>query len=83
MPENIKFEDLKGIIVAFLKSDIGTETCNITFAKKDEGLGRDVWRVNVTYKSSPDDLMERTSLFKIDVLTGEIVQFDKSKYWTK
>ena len=80
MEEFISFAELRKRIAEHLSTAMGITEFDMTFAKLDEEKG--IWRVNVSYKLKPDDLSAMTSLFGIDAKTGEIIEFQRDRYWT-
>lgn len=82
MDNAISFTELKRKIGEHLRTALDVKEFSITFAKL-VGLSsrKKVWRVNVSYKESPQALVETTSSFVIDAEDGRVLQFDKAKYW--
>jgi hypothetical protein len=76
MPENEKlsFGDIKGKVKEHLKTALNIEEFTITYAK----LEKEVWKINVEFKNGAWD---QTALFKIDSVTGAVLEFKKGYYW--
>ncbi|MHC1584640.1 MAG: hypothetical protein ACXQS7_00005 [Candidatus Syntropharchaeia archaeon] len=72
--KNLSFGDIKEKVKEHLKTALGIEEFSITFAK----LEKEVWKINVEFKEGDWD---RTALFKIDAITGEVLEFRKDYYW--
>jgi len=76
----LKFADIKRFIGEHLKTAMGINTFSISFAKHEENK----WRVNVEWKediSGTGILFTQTALFTLDDKTGEILEFQKGKWW--
>ncbi len=80
MGEFISFTELRKRIAEHLNTTMGITEFDTTFAKLYKKSC--IWRVNVSYKLKPDDLSAMTSLFGIDAKTGEIIEFQRDRYWT-
>ena len=74
----LSFTDVKKRVGEHLRTALGLEEFEITFAKQDE----DVWRVNVEFKEKIGDIeLPTTALFSIDAITGEVKEFRKGYSW--
>lgn len=76
--KKLNFTDVKKRIGEHLKTALGVEEFELTFAK----LEGDVWRVNVEFKEKRGTVeLSTTALFSIDVTTGEVKEFRKGDIW--
>lgn len=75
----LSFADIKEKMSEHLKTALGIEEFDITYAKLGAGLLEpDVWMVNVEFKENDWD---RTALFKLDAITGAVIEFKKGYVW--
>ncbi|MGD0477733.1 MAG: hypothetical protein ABSB29_06165 [Nitrososphaerales archaeon] len=66
-----------------LKTAMNITDFDVTFAKrtKEFALGqtaREIWKVNVEFKEGNFDV---TALVSLDAVNGEVLEFQKGKYW--
>jgi len=74
----LNFADVKKRIGEHLKTALNVQEFSITFAKQEEN----VWKVNVEFKEKGGSReWTTTALFSIDATTGEVIAFEKGRYW--
>ena len=74
----LNFADVKKKIGEDLKTALNVQEFSITFAKQEEN----VWKVNVEFKEKGGSReWITTALFSIDATTGEVIEFEKGRYW--
>lgn len=74
----LNFTDAKKKIAEHLKTALGVEEFEITFAKQE----KDVWKVNAEFTEKIDAIeWPTTALFSIDAATGEVREFRKGYTW--
>jgi hypothetical protein len=78
--KKLTFSEIKEIVKSHLKTALGIETFNITFASFDEQS--DMWRISVSYvtsdKNAPPGLAFRwpnTAILRLKASTGDVVEF--------
>jgi len=72
--ERLGFADAKEKIGEHLKTALGIEEFEITFAKQDD----DLWKVNVEFNEKIGTFeWPTTAFFVIDATTGEVREFRK------
>jgi len=74
--ERLSFADLRITIAEHLKTALGIEEFEITFARYEEELN--TWRVNIEFK---EEEFDRTALFNIDAKSGAVLEFKKGYVW--
>ena len=76
--KKLNFAEVKQKIAEHLKTALGIEEFEITFAKQEE----DVWRVNVEFEEKIGSVeWPISALFSIDVVSGEVKEFKKGYSW--
>lgn len=76
--KKLTFADVKKRIGEHLKTALGIEEFEITFAKQTDNE----WRVNVEWNEKIGKIeWSRTAAFKLDAETGEVMEFQKGSYW--
>lgn len=78
--KHLSFAEVRAKIEEHLRTALGVEKFDITFAKLETPLNQ--WRVNVEWKKSQQDIFTSTAIFGLDSKTGEVKQFEKDKVWT-
>lgn len=76
--QKLSFTDVKNRIGEHLRTALGIQEFEITFAKQEEG----VWRVNVEFEEKIGTIEWPTSAsFSIDATTGEVKEYRKGYTW--
>lgn len=76
--EKLSFSEVKTKIGEHLKIALNIEEFAITFAKQEDQL----WRVNVEFKEKLGAVeRDTTAFFSIDATTGEVIEFEKGRFW--
>lgn len=76
--KKLNFTDVKKRVGEHLKTALGVEEFELTFAK----LEGDAWRANVEFKEKRGAVeLSTTALFSIDATTGEVKEFRKGDIW--
>lgn len=76
--KKLNFTDVKKRISEHLKTALGVEEFELTFAK----LEGDAWKVNVEFREKRGDVeVSKSALFRIDATTGEVIEFKKGDIW--
>lgn len=74
----LSFAEVKQRIAEHLKTALGVEEFDITFAK----LELDTWKVNVEFTEKIDyNEFPKSALFSLDATTGEVKEFKKDYSW--